>query len=305
MNLKMKGYLAGSVAAVTYGMNPLFTLPLYSRGMSPNSVLFFRYLCAIPVIWLMMRYRRQSASVNIRQLFMLALLGVIFALSSLALFESYRYMAVGIASTLLFIYPIIVALIMTLVFKERLTMTTILCIVMALAGIALLYKGEDGSTLNMTGTALVLVSALSYAFYIVFTNRSNVKRLSTLTVTFYVLLFGWMVFAVKACISGCVEPPSTVFMWSNILSLAILPTAISLLCTTVAIHKIGSTLTAILGALEPVTAVCLGVVVFREPFTMREMIGLTLIIMAVSMVVAGGRVDVLLNRVRKMFPKKK
>lgn len=304
MNSKIKGYLLGSVAEITYGMNPLFTLPLYGDGMDPNSVLFFRYLCALPVILLMLRWRGQSLKVSGAQILRLALLGVMFALSSLTLFKSYNHMGAGIASTLLFVYPIVVALIMRVVYKERLSVTTALCMVMALTGIGLLYKGEDGSTLSLTGTVLVMVSALSYAFYIIFTNRSNVRTLPTLTITFYVLLFGWMVFAANAFWCGTLSVPSEPVMWVNVAALAVLPTAVSLICTTGAIQLIGSTMTAILGALEPLTAVFFGVVVFGEMLTGRDIVGIVLIIAGVSLVVGGGKIDVLLNRIVRMFPKR-
>lgn len=303
MNIKIKGCILGAVAAATYGMNPLFALPLYSDGMDANSVLFFRYLFAVPIIGAMLRFRGHSFAVSRREAVELAFLGVVCGLSSLALFESYNYMDAGIASTLLFVYPIIVALIMTAVFKERLTLQTMVCIVMASGGIGLLYKGSDGSTLNMTGTLLVFASSLSYALYIVYINRSGVRCMPTLRITFYVLLFGWAVFAAKAGASGRISTPASWYMWGNLVALALFPTAISLLCTTSAIHCIGSTPTAILGALEPVTAVFFGVTVFGETLTVRAVTGLVLIIVAVSMVVAGGRTATYLVRLRKMFPR--
>ena len=190
MNTKAKGYLLGAVAAATYGMNPLFALPLYKAGMDPDSVLFFRYLFAIPLLGTMLKARGRDFKLHRREIVPLVLLGLLVALSSLSLFLSYNYMDAGIASTLLFVYPIFVALIMAFGFREKLSPQTALCILLALAGIGLLFKGSDGSTLNITGTVLVMVSALSYAIYIVGVNRPVLKSVATLKVTFYVLLFG-------------------------------------------------------------------------------------------------------------------
>lgn len=168
MNTKAKGYLLGAVAAATYGMNPLFALPLYKEGMDPDSVLFFRYLFAIPLVGAMLRVRRGwDFGLRARQIPALVVLGLLLSLSSLALFLSYNYMDAGIASTLLFVYPIMVALIMAVGFHERLTLQTSLCILLALAGIGLLYRSGDGATLSLTGTLLVMTSSLSYAIYIV------------------------------------------------------------------------------------------------------------------------------------------
>lgn len=214
-------------------------------------------------------------------------------------------MDAGIASTLLFVYPVMVAAIMTLFFKEKLTLQTVLCIVMALVGIGLLYEGGEEGTLSLAGTILVLGSALAYAIYIVGINRVGLENMATIKVTFYVLLFGWGLFAFRSLFFGDgILLPNTWYMWGNIISLALFPTAISLICTTTAIQEIGSTPTAILGVLEPATAIFFGITVFGEVLTPRDCIGLACIIASVCLVVAGGKnITYTLIRFRKMFPK--
>lgn len=303
MNNKAKGYALGAIAAATYGMNPLFALPLYADGMNPDSVLFFRYLFAIPLVGLMLKARGRSLRVERRALLPLAGMGLLVALSSLALFLSYNYIAAGIASTMLFVYPILVALIMTLVFHERITLQTVVCIALALVGIGLLYRSADGVTLSLAGTVFVMVSALAYALYIVGVNRPGLKHIATLNVTFYVLLFGLVLFVARFACGVAFTLPHTWYLWGCVVALAVFPTAISFLCTTSAIQYIGSTPTAILGALEPVTAVFFGVTVFGESLTFRESVGLALIIAAVTLVVAGRRLSAYLVRFRKLFPR--
>ena len=303
MNVKAKGYILGAVAAATYGMNPLFALPLYKAGMNPDSVLFFRYLFAIPVLGMMIVARGRSFKLKRKEVLPLIIMGLLVALSSLALFQSYNYMDVGIASTLLFVYPILVALIMWIAFKEKLTLPTVLCILLALGGIGLLYKSGDGSTLNLTGIILVMISSLSYAIYMVGVNQSTLKNLATLSLTFYVLLFGLVLFLVRVDFGQSLRVAETWYLWGNLIALAIFPTAISFLCTTQAIQYIGSTPTAILGALEPLTAVFFGVVVFGESLTLRLSCGMLMIILAVTLIIAGGNITIYLVRFRKLFPR--
>lgn len=303
MNAKAKGYILGSIAAASYGMNPLFALPLYKAGMDPDSVLFFRYLFAIPLLGIMIKARRRSFKIQRKETFPLIIMGLLVALSSLTLFLSYNYMAAGIASTLLFVYPIMVALIMAMVFKEKLALQTIVCMLLALGGIGLLYKSEDGSTLSLIGTLLVFASSLSYAIYIVGINQTSLKNVATLKVTFYVLLFGLSLFVARLLYSGVLNTPDQWYLWANLLALAVFPTAISFLCTTGAIQYIGSTPTAILGALEPVTAIFFGIAVFGESLTVRESFGLVMIIVAVTFVIAGGNITSQLVRFRKLFPR--
>ena len=303
MNAKAKGYILGSIAAASYGMNPLFALPLYKAGMDPDSVLFFRYLFAIPLLGIMIKARGRSFKIQRKETFPRIIMGLLVALSSLTLFLSYNYMAAGIASTLLFVYPIMVALIMAMVFKEKLALQTIVCMLLALGGIGLLYKSEDGSTLSLIGTLLVFASSLSYAIYIVGINQTSLKNVATLKVTFYVLLFGLSLFVARLLYSGVLNTPDQWYLWANLLALAVFPTAISFLCTTGAIQYIGSTPTAILGALEPVTAIFFGIAVFGESLTVRESFGLVMIIVAVTFVIAGGNITSQLVRFRKLFPR--
>lgn len=303
MNAKAKGYILGSIAAASYGMNPLFALPLYKAGMDPDSVLFFRYLFAIPLLGIMIKARGRSFKIQRKETFPLIIMGLLVALSSLTLFLSYNYMAAGIASTLLFVYPIMVALIMAMVFKEKLALQTIVCMLLALGGIGLLYKSEDGSTLSLIGTLLVFASSLSYAIYIVGINQTSLKNVATLKVTFYVLLFGLSLFVARLLYSGVLNTPDQWYLWANLLALAVFPTAISFRCTTGAIQYIGSTPTAILGALEPVTAIFFGIAVFGESLTVRESFGLVMIIVAVTFVIAGGNITSQLVRFRKLFPR--
>lgn len=303
MNAKAKGYILGSIAAASYGMNPLFALPLYKAGMDPDSVLFFRYLFAIPLLGIMIKARGRSFKIQRKETFPLIIMGLLVALSSLTLFLSYNYMAAGIASTLLFVYPTMVALIMAMVFKEKLALQTIVCMLLALGGIGLLYKSEDGSTLSLIGTLLVFASSLSYAIYIVGINQTSLKNVATLKVTFYVLLFGLSLFVARLLYSGVLNTPDQWYLWANLLALAVFPTAISFLCTTGAIQYIGSTPTAILGALEPVTAIFFGIAVFGESLTVRESFGLVMIIVAVTFVIAGGNITSQLVRFRKLFPR--
>lgn len=303
MTIRSKGLIYGAVAAATYGMNPLFTLPLYHAGLNPDSVLFYRYVFALPILAAMIYLRGQTFRLQRNEVLPLAAVGLLFSASSLFLYVSYNYMDAGIASTILFVYPILVALIMGICFHERIRALTVFCIALALFGIGLLYKG-GGETLSSLGVLFVLLSSLSYAIYIVGVNRSVLKTVPTVKLTFYALLFGISIYLVRLNFLTELQPIPTWYLWFNVLALAALPTAVSLLCTTQAIHYIGSTPTAILGALEPVTAVFFGVTIFHEQLTFRLCIGIALILVAVTLIVAGGEVSSFLLRFRKLFPKR-
>lgn len=287
MNNKTKGFTYGAIAAASYGMNPLFALPLYAAGMSVDSVLFYRYLLAALVLAVLMKIQGQSFALQKADVLPLVIMGLLFSFSSLLLFMSYNYMDAGIASTILFVYPVMVAVIMGVFFKEKISFITIFSIALALVGISLLYQGDGGKTLSTLGVVLVLLSSLSYAIYIIGVNQSSLKTLPTTKMTFYAILFGLSIYVVRLRFCVDLQMPPTPWLWGSVLALAILPTAVSLICTTLSAHYIGSTPTAILGALEPVTALFFGVLVFHEKLTLRLIIGIVMIIAAVTLIILG------------------
>lgn len=300
---KIKGYLLAALAAATYGTNPVFAIPLYDDGMNANSVLLFRYLLSLPMLALMARMRGRSLKMPRKAIVPVCVLGVLMGMSSLSLFVSYDYMNAGVASTQLFVYPVMVAMLMILCFGERFKASTAVCLLLMSAGLVMMMRPDGDRSLSAVGCLAVGISSLTYAIYIVMTNVSAVVRgIPTLTLLFWEIFSGSLVFLFMIAVGTPLTMPASLAQWGGVTALALLPTAVSLTCTTMAIQSIGSTPTAILGALEPVTAVVLSVIVLGQGLTPREMAGGLLIVAATTLVVAGNRVDSVLLRVRKMFP---
>lgn len=289
MNNNTKGILNGVIASVSYGMNPLFALPLYAQGIEVNSVLFYRYFFAVIIYFLWLKcVKKISLKVAKCELVPLFFLGIFFSLSSLTLFESFHYIEAGIACTILFIYPVLVALIMAIFFKEKITKTVVSAIFLTSIGIALLYKGKPDSVLNLKGVAIVLASALLYAFYIVgVKNIKAIKSMNSAKLSFYVMLFGLLVYVVNLKFCTNLQGLTTITAWLFVIGLAIFPTIISLETIGIAIQLIGSTNTAILGALEPLTAIFFGILFFNESLTLRISIGVILILFGVFLIISG------------------
>lgn len=289
MNNNTKGILNGVIASVSYGMNPLFALPLYAQGIEVNSVLFYRYFFAVVISFLWLKcVKKISLKIAKSELVPLFFLGIFFSLSSLTLFESFHYIEAGIACTILFIYPVIVALIMAIFFKEKITKTVVSAIFLTSIGIALLYKGKPDSVLSLKGVAIVLASAFLYAFYIVGVKSIKaIKSMNSAKLSFYVMLFGLLVYVVNLKFCTNLQGLTTITAWLFVIGLAIFPTIISLETIGIAIKLIGSTNTAILGALEPLTAIFFGILFFNESLTLRISIGVILILFGVFLIISG------------------
>ena len=279
----IKGYLFAAVAAAAYGTNPIFAIPLYHNGMNVSSVLFMRYAMAVVIMFVVTMIKSpKSLVIKPKHIGILAFMGILMVLSSIGLFASYKYLSAGIASTLLFFYPVMVALIMAVFYNERLTRKSWICLITAILGVVILSKGDDGGFISFIGLAFVMFSSLSYAIYLVYINRGPMKNIDSSAVTFYVIAGGFLVMILNCLLDDGIILPTTTSAWLNTIGLGIFPTIISLIFTSRAIALIGSTETAIFGALEPLTAVVLGILILGETLTILPAIGMILIFVSVT-----------------------
>ena len=285
MSSDAKGYLAAIFSAVCYGMNPLGAIFLYKDGINTNTALFSRFTIAAVLLAITMLIQRETFKITRRETMVLLCLGVLFGISSLSYYESFHYIDVGISSTLLFVYPIMVAIIMSLCFHEKLTTPMVCAIITATVGVFTLYYGSEFN-LNIIGIILVLISALSYALYMIVVNQAKLS-LSSIKLTFFATLFCAFVIFLHSLTSPVnhLMPLDTGRSIFYAFVLGLFPGLLSLLLMAIAVKHIGSTRTAIFGALEPATALFIGVVVFGEVFTFRLAVGALFIIGSVLLVI--------------------
>lgn len=285
------GYVAGIVTGVTYGLNPLFAKPLLSMGVSVDTMLACRYLIAVFILGVWLVFRKESLKVNKAQMWRLCILGFLFAMSSMLLFLSYNYIPAGLATTIVFLYPVIVALIMVLL-KVYPTWQVWLSILMTFVGVVILSRPSGNMTLNITGLSLAAGSAIAYALYLIVVNRSRrLRTVTSLVLTFYALLIGSVVFLIHSAISGgeFMAGLDGWFCWMNLICLAVFPTLVSLLTLAMATRIIGPTRTSVLGVFEPVTAIAVGTIFFGESLTLNIIIGVLITLVAVTFMVMTGK----------------
>lgn len=282
------GYPAGIITGITYGLNPLFAMPLMNKGVAIGSILFFRYFFAVLILGGFLLLRKQSFKVFFKQAGILLVLGLLYTSSSLFLFEAYKYIASGLATTLIFLYPVLVAIIMVFL-KTVPSWPVWLAIAATFGGVILMTQGEAGDSLNPTGIFLSLGSALVYAFFIVIINRSkSIASIPNTLLTFYALSTGVFVFLIKVILSGTpiLSGISATSDWLNLIGLAILPTIISTATLAVATRNIGATKASVLGVFEPITAILVGTLMFGEPLTFNIILGISIAIISVTFMIA-------------------
>ena len=283
----MIGYPAGIITGITYGLNPLFGLPLMKEGASVEAILFFRYGIAVLILGAFLLLTKQTFKVSLKQAGILLVLGLLYTASSIFLFEAYNYIASGLATTLIFLYPVLVALIM--VFLRVVPSWQVwLAIVATFLGVIIMTQNGDSQAVNPIGVLLSLGSATVYAFFIVIINRSKaIGSISNSLLTFYSLMVGAFIFLGKNLLS---DAPITTGIegwgaWMNLVGLALLPTVVSTASLAIATRNIGATKASVLGVFEPITAILVGTVCLGEVLTTNIVIGSLLAMGAVTFMI--------------------
>ena len=282
------GYPAGIITGITYGLNPLFAVPLMNNGAAIESILFFRYSFAVFLLGAFLILTKQSFRITARQAGVLLALGLLYTSSSIFLFEAYNYIASGLATTLIFLYPVLVAIIM--VFLRVVPSWPVwLAIASTFGGVIIMTQGSGGESINPIGVALSLGSALVYALFIVIINRSKaIAEISNTLLTFYALTIGAIVFMGKISFSDTAITAgiTTSGDWLNLLGLALLPTIVSTATLAIATRNIGATKASVLGVFEPITAILVGTLMFGEPLTTNIVVGIGIAIVAVTFMIS-------------------
>ena len=275
MMYRLKGLIYGVISSATFGLIPLFALPAIRNGIGVDSVMFYRFGISALVLGLWLVIRRYDLRISGRELFTLAGLGIFYAMTALLLTISYLYIPSGIATTIHFLYPVVVTTVMILFFKDKVSVPVIGATLMAILGVYLLSNNGTAGTVSLKGLLLVLTTVVTYALYIVGVNKSCVHRMDGLKLTFYVLLVGAMVFGLNLSVKGV--PLDPIPDWETgvyLLLLALIPTLVSDFTLILSVQHVGSTTTAVLGCMEPLTAVCMGVWFLHESLGFWQLAGI-------------------------------
>lgn len=281
------GYPAGIITGITYGLNPLFGVPLMKNGMPVESILFFRYAIAVLILGVVLLSDRQNFKVSWKQFGILLVLGVLYTASSTFLFKSYNYIPSGLATTLVFLFPVLVAVIM--VFLRVVPSWQVwVAIVATFIGVIIMTQSDSTREIDTVGVMLSLGSALSYAFFVVIINRNKtISNISNSLLTFYVLLVGAIFFLSRVVATGgnLTVGIETKVDCLNLVGLAVLPTIVSTAALAVATRNIGATKASVLGVFEPITAILVGTLVFGEALTNNIIVGILIAMFAVTFMI--------------------
>ncbi|WP_165044382.1 DMT family transporter [Dysgonomonas sp. ZJ709] len=281
---KTKGIILALLSSGTFGLIAFFSIPLLKAGVHTPSILFYRSLLAAILLGTICLIRKKDFRIPPKTAIQLFVMGMLYTITAMGLIYSYTYISSGVSTTLHFLYPIVVSCLMIIFYKEKKSLTLFIAAVTSLVGVGLLCWSDNGF-ISTRGLFIVLITVFTYAVYIVNLGRPVFKKLEPEVLMFYVMLFGAFMFSIYASFTTGIEILPDRNAWLNIVGLVLFATVLSGLSLITAVKYAGSTITSILGSMEPVVATIVGIFYFHESFGWNSFAGLVLIIASVVLVV--------------------
>ena len=285
MNKQTLGLINGIISGISFGLIPLFSIPVIAAGMGNVSILVYRFFFGSLAMLGMLLLKKTDLRVSLSELCRIAILSLFYIGTALATLECYHYLSSGIATALVYTDPIWCAIIGLIFLGDRFSLKLTSSCLFATLGVMMMTGvfTEDG-TFSALGLFWGLLSGLSYALYLIFVPRLRLKRIPSLKLTFYVFFIGMLILAAYAILKeGNIEIVTNPTCWTNLILLGLIPTALSNICVTMSLRLVDSTIVAILGAFEPLTAMVIGIVILGDSWSIMSLGGTFLILLAVAM----------------------
>ena len=258
------------VGAALFGTLGIFGKLARAAELSTATLLGARFLAASAILWAYLVRRGVPIRLDRRTLAAELGLGLVYGFMSVAYFESLAWLSAGVATLVLFTYPVQVTLVSALVLDEPVTGSKALALCTALGGVALV--AGDGTAFGLSGLVLVAAASLAYTVYsvgsrvMVETVPAPVHAASVfLGVTVAVLLYG--------VVAGTLAVPTTPTHWRLIAGISVVGTLLPMLLFTAGLARIPASTASIVSTSEPLTTVALGVVLLGEPVTPAVAVG--------------------------------
>ncbi len=289
----LKGIFFALISSGTFGLVPLFSLPLIVPELRPEGVaaigiptiLFYRFLFSSATMGAVCVYKKTSLKISIKDLAVVFFLALLYAATAKFIVDSYEYIASGLATTVHFLYPIFVSIVMIIFYKEKKSVVLLIASLLSLLGVGMMCWHGEPSPALFKGLILAAITIFTYGLYIVGLNKSRISDMNFDSLTFYVLLMGCLIFLFYCLVTTGIEPITLKEDWMNLILLGFFATFISDLCLVLAVKHAGSTITSILGSMEPVVAVLVGTLFFAEHFDFISGIGLMFVLLSVTLVI--------------------
>ncbi len=281
----LRGFLYAIIAACTFGLIPLFSVPIMQSGLNVSSILFYRFGFSALIIMCMAMAKGYSLRICLKDFAGFLFIGFCYGLSAITFFWAFNYMDTGIVATVQYCYPLFVVLVMVFFFGERFRTSTLIASLLIFLGVAV-FSLQDTTKVevNFIGMALTIFSAVQMALYVVGIQVYKFKVKNSMLISLYIMVSGTIFAGLAGIYEGGLALPSSYLQWKNLLLLTCITGVISTSALVRAVQYIGPSLASILGGLEPVTAMLVGIWVFGEVCTLWNVFGALCIVGGVTLV---------------------
>ena len=284
----MKGKVCLLLSAFIYGLAPMLSKIAYRGGANVMTLTFLRTFMMLPPLFVWMKMNRYSLKITASELIKIAALGIVGGtLTNVSLYLSYDYISTGLATTLHFIYPLMIIVVSALVYRERISKTQLLAAVLVTGGIFMFVNLNTRS--DTLGVFLALMSGIFYSFYVVYMDYSGINKMDFVKLTFYLLIFmsaGTLIFGVWTGTLDFAAMDGEGWALSFIISL--ITTVLALPLFQLGVRYEGAPSAGIISAIEPITTLALGALFLGERMSLPQLLGGVIILAGVMLAQRSG-----------------
>ena len=286
--MKTTGIVLTILSALLFAISPVFVSWTYDWGNNPLTMVMFRNLFVLPVLFVLMRRSRVSVKLPRDQFLTLLFVATMGScLTPLLLYSSYSYIGVGAGTTLHFFYPLFVALFCRFFYHEKLGKIKVLSLILALTGT--FFFMDFSNLTNLAGVIMALTSGMTYAFYMVLLEKKGLSRLNPFLCSFWLALFAACDLFVVGSFTGSLCTQQPVISYLTMIVIALMTSFLAVVLLQKGIEALGSSTASIFCLFEPIGSVICGALFLHEELSWAKIIGCLIIILAVVLLILAGR----------------
>lgn len=275
-----KGIAYALLSSAAFGVMPILARVAYANGSNPTTVLVFRFLISTLILFLYLRYNHISVNLKRKQILLLLCIGIIgYTITTQTLFISYNYLGAGLATTLHFIYPVVVCITGFIFFKNKISNRKIVSLMLAALGVYSLISFKNNS-INILGISLALLSGVTYGFTMIALNLSSIKDLDNRVITMYLCLGSTIGMILLGTFNNSIIFNFNYKTFGCYLGISVISTITSIILLLKATKLIGVSSSSILGTFEPIVSIFLGILFLGEQLSFALLIGSILILIS-------------------------
>lgn len=278
--MNKKGILLAVVSALIYGYTPVLCAKSYALGNNPITLTFFRSFMILPILAFLMIKNKIGFKLEKDEAFKIVLIGLFGSvITTLFLYSSYQYIAIGSATTLHFLYPLFVTLICHFIYRDKFSKKQMFSLLLSLFGIMLFIDFKDVTKIN--GIFLALFSGITFSIYLVGIEKANLTKMNSYKLSFYLALTVCIFLLFYGTYTNSLKFIQPIQSYGYMFLISFLAQFIAVIFLKNAIGLIGSSMASLFSMAEPVSSIFFGYLFLNEQVFYTQIMGCILISLAV------------------------